>query len=107
MAKSVEASRKAALAYIAQRNGNGQFDDVLYALAEGRLDVGLIEYDGEDIAEIEARIREIDRKLQAPPAERLDSRIDALKAERTRLAETVLVARHFVANPILYTMKVA
>lgn len=105
MARSIEESRRAALAYIDRRNVNGAYDPLLYALAEGRLDVGLLEYDGQSLDDIDKQIAEIERKLAAPPAERLDYRTETLQAERRRLAEFRLVAQHFIANPVLYTVR--
>lgn len=89
-----------ALAYIADNNGDGRYDEVLARVAEGGVKVGIMRFQGKGLDLLRETLAGYDAKLAGDAISEFER--EALLKARSNLCENIAQAEAAVANPVIY-----
>jgi hypothetical protein len=95
-----------ALAYIAENNADGRYDDLLARIAEsegeGAIELGLMRFSGGGLDLLRRTLEGYDEKLAGD--EIGDAEREALLSARRNIVESIAQAETAVANPVIYVV---
>lgn len=105
MPLSREDARAEAMAFIAENNSDGRYDDVLQKVAEDAVDVGLLRYEGTGLFQLQKSLDRYNDLLAGDEVALLDIDVPSVTSARDNTLAAIRAAEDFRANPIVYVTR--
>lgn len=105
MPLSREDAKAEALAYIADNNADGRYDDVLQKVAEDAVDIGLLRYEGVGLYQLQKSLDRYNELLAGDAEALLDIDVPSVTSARDDILAAIKSAEDFRANPLVYMIR--